>query len=91
MIWIVNANVTGTYQVKVEFNDGLSGVIDFHNILKNDHRPVVKELLDVNKFNSCKIQPKMSISTLIHQKMVDFCRINAQYYAYYKRITNAIF
>ena len=36
-------------------------------------------------------KPKMSISTLIHQKMVDFCRINAQYYAYYKRITNAIF
>ena len=68
MIWIVNANVTGTYQVKVEFNDGLSGVIDFHNILKNDHRLVVKELMDVDKFNSCKIQ----YDTLCWENGVDF-------------------
>ena len=33
----------------------------------------------------------MSILALIHKKNVDFCRINARYFAYYKRITDAIF
>jgi hypothetical protein len=36
-------------------------------------------------------KPKISISTLIHPKNTDFCRINARYFAYYKRITITIF
>jgi hypothetical protein len=60
MIWIVNAEITGTLTVKTEFNDGLSGIIDFRNIFQNDHRFVVRELLDINKFNSCK--PEFDLS-----------------------------
>jgi hypothetical protein len=35
--------------------------------------------------------PKMSISALIHSKNTYFYRINARYFAYYKRITITIF
>jgi hypothetical protein len=68
MIWIVNAKIAGVYKVKIEFNDGLSGIIDFRNILKNDHRFVVRELLDINKFSSCKVQ----YDTLCWENGVDF-------------------
>jgi hypothetical protein len=68
MIWIVNAKIVENYQVKIEFNNGLCGVIDFRNIFKNDHRPVVRELLDINKFNSCKVQ----YDTLCWENGVDF-------------------
>jgi hypothetical protein len=54
MIWIVNAEITGDYQVKVKFNDGLSGIIDFKKILKKDSRLVVRELLDINNSFSCR-------------------------------------
>jgi hypothetical protein len=37
------------------------------------------------------IYPKISISALIHSKNVDLCRINARYFAYYKRITITVF
>jgi hypothetical protein len=68
MIWIVNAVITDAYRVQIEFNDGLSGVVDFRVILAKDNRPVVRELLDINKFNSCKVEH----DTLCWENGVDF-------------------
>jgi uncharacterized protein YkvS len=68
MIWIINATIIAPYKVRVEFNDGLSGVVDFQKILTNDNRPVVRELLNINKFNSCKIEN----DTLCRENGVDF-------------------
>jgi uncharacterized protein YkvS len=81
MIWVTNAKIIETYRVRIEFSDGLSGVIDFHNILAKDNRLVVRELLNMNKFNSCKVE----YDTLCWENGVDF----APEYLYEKIKTNA--
>jgi len=57
MIWVTNATKTsGTYKLQLEFNDGLKGFVDFKNILENDHRAIVRELLDTKMFNSFVVE-----------------------------------
>jgi len=45
MIWVVKDD----YNVFIEFNDGTTGIIDFKEKLTNDHREIIKDLLDINK------------------------------------------
>ena len=53
MVWIINAQkANGTYALQLEFNDGLKGIVDFKNVLENDHRHIIRELLDVSIFNT---------------------------------------
>ena len=68
MVWIVNAELRENYQVFVEFNDGVSGVIDFKEKLDNDHRQIIWDLLDLNKFKTVKVE----IDTLCWDNGVDF-------------------
>ena len=68
MVWIVNAELRENYQVFVEFNDGVSGIIDFKEKLDNDHRQVIRDLLDLNKFKTVKVE----IDTLCWDNGVDF-------------------
>jgi len=68
MIWVINAKVLENYKVFVEFNDGLSGIIDFRNILENDTRLNIRELLDLDKFKSCHVD----YDTLCWSNGVDF-------------------
>jgi len=46
MVWVVKAELRDTYDVFVEFNDGVNGVIYFKDKLENDHRQIIRELLD---------------------------------------------
>ena len=68
MIWVVNANVLENYKVFVEFSNGLNGIIDFRNTLESDTRLNVRELLDFEKFNSCRVD----YDTLCWSNGVDF-------------------
>jgi len=68
MVWIVNAELRENYQVFVEFNDGVSGIIDFKEKLDNDHRQVIRDLLDLNKFKTVKVE----IDTLCWDNGADF-------------------
>ena len=68
MVWIVNAELRENYQVFVEFNDVVSGIIDFKEKLDNDHRQVIRDLLDLNKFKTVKVE----IDTLCWDNGVDF-------------------
>jgi hypothetical protein len=68
MIWVVKAELKDSYSVFVEFNDGVSGIIDFKEKLEKDHRQIVKELLDVNKFKTVKV----NLDTLCWDNGVDF-------------------
>ena len=53
MIWVIDAKKTeGTYELLIWFNDGKSAIVDLKNTIENDHRPIIKDLLDVNTFNS---------------------------------------
>jgi hypothetical protein len=55
MLGVTKFVLKGDYAVYLEFNDGQSGVIDFKDELENDHREVVRELLDPEKFKTVKL------------------------------------
>ena len=68
MVWVVKSELKEDYKVFIEFNDGSSGVIDFYNKLLNDHRQVVRELLDMELFKTVKT----GLDTLCWDNGVDF-------------------
>ena len=68
MIWIVKAELMDDYKIFVEFNDGINGIIDFKEKLDNDHRQIIKDLLDLNVFKTVKID----MDTLCWNNGVDF-------------------
>jgi len=68
MIWVVKAELKDEYKIFVEFNDGIKGVIDFKEKLSNDHRQIIKELLDLEKFKTVKLD----MDTLCWDNGVDF-------------------
>ena len=68
MVWVVRSELREEYKVFIEFNDGACGVIDFHDKLLNDHREVVRELLDLEKFKTLKT----GLDTVCWDNGVDF-------------------
>ncbi|GBU21681.1 hypothetical protein R80B4_01581 [Fibrobacteres bacterium R8-0-B4] len=68
MIWVINAEWIGDYRVFVEFSDGVGGVIDFMEKLNSDHRQIVRDLLDIDRFNTVKVD----YDTLCWGNGVDF-------------------
>ena len=53
MMWITDAEkAKGTYEILIRFNDGKNIVVDLKTTIENDHRPIIRDLLDVNTFNS---------------------------------------
>jgi hypothetical protein len=56
------------YRVAVEFNDGFRGAIDFQAFLQNDHRPVMRALLDSALFRTVHLD----LDTLCWDNGVDF-------------------
>ena len=68
MVWIVNAELKDNYKIFVEFNDGMTGIIDFEEKLVSDHRHIIRDLLDLNKFKTVKV----GMDTLCWDNGVDF-------------------
>ena len=68
MIWVISAELLDDYKVFIEFNDGVSGIVDFYHDLKNDHREIVRELIDIKKFKTVKT----GLDTLCWDNGVDF-------------------
>jgi len=66
--WVINVELQEDYKIYIEFNDGLNGVIDFKDKLMTDHRDIIKELIDKDKFNAIKIERH----TLCWDNGVDF-------------------
>jgi hypothetical protein len=51
-IWITNATYIKNYEIKLEFNDGTSGIVD----LKNDlNKPIFEPLKDIHFFKSFRL------------------------------------
>jgi hypothetical protein len=65
---VIKAQLLEEYKIFVEFNDGTSGVIDFEEKLRNDHRQIVRELLDLNVFRTVKVD----MGTLCWDNGLDF-------------------
>jgi len=68
MVWVVRVELKDDYKVFVEFNDGMSGIIDFQEKLRNDNRQIIRDLLDINKFKTVKLD----LDTLCWDNGVDF-------------------
>jgi len=68
MVWVVKAELKEDYKIYVEFNDGVNGIIDFYNKLKEDHREIIRELLDLKLFRTVKT----NLDTLCWDNGVDF-------------------
>jgi hypothetical protein len=68
MVRVINAELKNDYKIFVEFNDGEKGTIDFKKIFEEDHRAVIKELLNKNLFKTVKV----NLHTLCWDNEVDF-------------------
>jgi len=68
MLHVINAELKNGYNIFVEFNDGTKGTIDFKKIFEEDHREIIRELLDKNLFNTVKV----NLNTLCWDNEVDF-------------------
>jgi hypothetical protein len=68
MVWVTEAELKDGYKVLVKFNDGVKGIIDFKEKLTNDHRQVMRELLNLDTFSSVKV----GLDTLCWDNGVDF-------------------
>jgi len=68
MVWVVRSELLEDYKVFIEFNDGVSGILDFYHKLQNDHRKIVRELLDYENFKTVKT----GLDTICWSNGVDF-------------------
>ena len=68
MVHVINAELKNEYNVYVEFNNGKNGTINFKDILENDHREIIRELLNKDLFNTLKV----NLNTLCWDNEVDF-------------------
>jgi len=55
MLGITKVSLQGDYTVYVEFNNGQNGIINLKNELEKDHREIIRELLDLEKFKTVKL------------------------------------
>jgi Mg/Co/Ni transporter MgtE len=67
MVRVINAELKNDYNIYVEFNDGVKGIIDFKRILEEDHRAIIRELLNKDLFKTVKV----NLHTLCWDNEVD--------------------
>jgi hypothetical protein len=68
MLGVTKVMLQGDYTVYVEFNNGQGGIINLRTELEKDHREIIRELLDLEKFNTVKLRSH----TLCWDNGVDF-------------------
>jgi len=68
MVMLKDVQYVSEYKVKLLFNDGTEGIVDFHPILTNDTRDPVRELLDLRLFKTCTCD----LDTIVWENGVDF-------------------
>jgi hypothetical protein len=55
MNYVIDASYVKDYQIHLVFNDKKSGIIDLQKIIQSDHRPIFKELINLEKFKKFKV------------------------------------
>jgi hypothetical protein len=68
LAYVIKAELCEDYRIYIEFNDGLSGIIDFKNKITTDRREIIRELVDKNKFKKIRVERH----TLCWENGVDF-------------------
>ena len=68
MLHITDAKYIADYKISVAFDDESCGVADFESAVKNDHRPIIRQLANLDVFKNFKIQA----NTIVWSNGVDF-------------------
>ena len=68
MLHITDAKYIADYKISVTFDDGCRCVVDFERVVKNDHRPIVRQLSNLDLFKDFKVQAH----TIVWSNGVDF-------------------
>ncbi|MBR5016451.1 MAG: DUF2442 domain-containing protein [Spirochaetia bacterium] len=68
MLCVTSAEYAGDYKIKVKFNDSTSGIVDFKQKVSTDHRPIIRELQDIELFKNFWIEA----DTITWRNGVDF-------------------
>ena len=68
MVHVTNAELQNDYKICIEFNNGTKGIIDFKKIFEEDHREIIRELLNMDLFKTVKV----NLNTLCWDNEVDF-------------------
>jgi len=53
---IISTKYIPDYKLNIQFNDGVSRIIDFEPFLRKSHHPDIKKYLDRNKFQQFTIR-----------------------------------
>lgn len=72
MLHILDAKYIADYKISVAFDDGCCCVVDFESVVKDDHRPIVQQLSNLDLFKDFKIQA----NTIEWSNGVDFAPEN---------------
>ena len=68
MLHIVDAKYISDYKISVAFNDRCRCVADFERVIKDDHRPAIRQLSNLDLFKDFKLQA----NTVVWSNGVDF-------------------
>jgi hypothetical protein len=68
LAYVIKAELREDYKIYIEFNEGLSGIIDFKDKITTDNREIIRELVDKSEFNKIKVERH----TLCWENGVDF-------------------
>ena len=68
ILCVTSAEYAGDYKIKVKFNDSTSGIADFKQKVFTDHRPIIRELMDIELFKKFWIEA----DTIFWSNGVDF-------------------
>lgn len=56
IIHVTKARYIDQYKIYLVFNNNKAGIVDLKAVITKDHRPVVTELVDVNKFKKFTVE-----------------------------------
>ena len=55
VLWIAEAEYLDDYEIRLEFSDGREGVVNLREMIMSDHRPIVRQLEDVELFKNFQL------------------------------------
>ena len=55
MIWVINAHYIKDYQIGVQFNDSMEGIVNLKDLVFYDRREIFNQLQDIESFRSLKV------------------------------------
>jgi hypothetical protein len=68
MIYVTAAKHVKDYVIALQFNTQVSGVVDLADTILHDHRPIVTELRDIEKFKRFQVD----LDTVVWENGLDF-------------------